>query len=42
MGESLVALGRGTRVDVVFEMEWNEWQGRRSLRWIIRDLRPTR
>jgi single-stranded-DNA-specific exonuclease len=41
MGEEFVALGQGTRVDVVFEMEWNEWQGRRSLRWIIRDFRPS-
>lgn len=40
-GERLMALGPGARVDVVFEMEWNEWQGRRSLRWIIRDFRPS-
>lgn len=42
MGEEFVALGQGARVDVVFELEWNEWKGHRSLRWIIRDFRPSR
>jgi single-stranded-DNA-specific exonuclease len=40
MGESAHALGEGSRIDVAFQIEVNEWQGRRALQLNLQDWRP--
>jgi single-stranded-DNA-specific exonuclease len=39
MGEHAVHLAEGTYLDVVYQLEANEWQGRRTLQLNIQDLR---
>ncbi len=34
-------LGPGSRVDLAFQLEVNEWQGRRTLQLNVQDLRPS-
>jgi single-stranded-DNA-specific exonuclease len=40
-GESAAALSQDMRIDVVYHVEANEWQGRQRLQLNVQDLRPT-
>lgn len=39
-GEQAAHLGEGSYIDVVYQLEINEWQGQRSLQLNVQDLRP--
>ena len=41
LGERAVALRKGSLVDIVFHLEVNKWQGRRSLQLNVQDLRAS-
>lgn len=42
MGDRIVEASSGSRIDVVYEMETNVWNGRTSLQLVIEDFTPTR
>jgi single-stranded-DNA-specific exonuclease len=41
MGARLEELQAAGSVDVLYHLAWNEWNGRRSLQWELRDVRPS-
>ena len=41
-GDKLGDLLRAGRVDVAFNLGWNEWQGTKSLQLEVKDIRPSR
>lgn len=41
MGERLAVTGAGSVVDLLFQPGVDEWQGRRSLKWKVKDYRDT-
>jgi single-stranded-DNA-specific exonuclease len=41
MGARLEDLQAAGTVDVLYRLAWNEWNGRRSLQWELRDVRPS-
>jgi single-stranded-DNA-specific exonuclease len=41
LGERLEELARAGRVDALFQLAWNEWNGRRSIQLEVKDLRPS-
>ncbi|MCB0151590.1 MAG: hypothetical protein KDE01_28550, partial [Caldilineaceae bacterium] len=40
-GEWAALLGDGSRIDLAFQVEINEWQGNRRLQLNVQDLRPS-